>query len=144
MVNYGSHEHKKTLDEACKELEKRGYKTLKIGQRIPDAIAYTGTIILIEALGLGKPLTKTKKEYKDVYGNKINLMIVQFRAPFKGDRLVTYFPHHMWTKKEENVLLKMRKEGRNWKEIAEKLSLRIEQVKSKYFTDMIKRSWMRR
>lgn len=131
-MNRGSKKHKEALNEACQELEKQGYKTVKI-ERIPDAIAFKGEILFIEAIRK-QSKSRAKREYEAAYGKDVPLYFYLFsKHEEKRVRFCDYYPHHKWTKQEEEFLLKKREEGWSYKRIAQSLGLRKRPVVARYY-----------
>lgn len=85
-MNYGSKNHQKAVEEACKKLEEAGFKTIAINNRIPDIIAYKGEITLVEVIAQGRT-KKAERDYEEAYPS-MPLRVFQFRQPAQEyDRL---------------------------------------------------------
>jgi len=137
-MNYGSENHKKAVEEACKKLEEEGFKTIIVNKRIPDIIAYKGEISLVEVIRQGQ--TKSAEgDYQEAYPN-IPLRVLNFRSPAQEHRnYVDYEPQHQWTKTEDTLVATIRKEPhpiKAIKRVADLLGLRFDQVRWRYYSVM--------
>ena len=128
-MNYGKEKHKKALAEACQKLREQGFTVISLKNRIPDAIAFKGVGSLVEITSTLN-WRRALREYQAAYGQDVPLQIYTYDA--LDQRCSLFYGRHFWTKEDDRFVVEKKENGWSYFEIARKLGLRKEQVKSRW------------